>query len=128
MRNAALIFVAIVQHGNVLSARTLAIEYMKAQRADAGLPNWANLKLFLDLPPEQPGGDMPERAQALGRSLGQVLTTGWALKRSRGSLFAGLTYRTPEIGGNPARTVEGDDILKAIREFIRSDNTGQAFS
>ena len=53
VRNAALIFVAIVQHGNVLSARTLAIEYMTAQRADAGLPNWANLKLFLDLPPEQ---------------------------------------------------------------------------
>lgn len=129
VRNAALVFIAIVQHSNILSAHAMMTEYMKAQRDDEArsLPGWPSLKLFLDLPTTWPTGDAPERAAATGRTMREVLTAFWALKRVRRTLFKDLSYRTPVVGDRPSRLVEGDNIIKAIREFTRTDDTGQAF-
>jgi hypothetical protein len=131
VRNALVIFLAIVRDRNLQSAYALMVEHMMAQRDEhaAGsrsLPNFSNLKIFLDLPTEWPTGDLPE--QMRGQSFYEYLTSSVAVQRLGDEVMNGLEYRTLDSLGSDPIIVADAEILKAMREFIRSDNTRRAFS
>lgn len=130
VRNAVTIFLALVRDRNLQSAYTLMVEHMMAQRDEAAagsrsLPNFANLKIFLDLPTRWPTGDLPERMH--GQGFYQYLTSSLALTKLGSGVMSGLEYRALNPQGIDPIIVTNADILKAMREFIRNDNTGAAF-
>lgn len=130
VRNAVTIFLALVRDRNLQSAYTLMVEHMMAQRDEAAagsrsLPNFANLKTFLDLPTHWPTGNLPERMH--GQGFYQYLTSSLALSQLGQRVVSGLEYRALNPQGIDPVIVTDGDILKAMREFIRSDNTGAAF-
>lgn len=130
IRNGLAIFLAILRDSNLQSAYTLLVEHMKAQRDEfedskkKTLPNYANLKQFLDLPIDWPTGDIPERCH--GQTLFGYKTSMRALYGIGSRLFAGLEYQSPAIGDRQAVLFAEAQIPVAMREFIRTDDTGQA--
>jgi hypothetical protein len=129
-RNGVAVFLSIMRDRNLQAAYVAMVEHMKAQRDELaekgskGLPNFPNLKMFLDLPTEWPTGRMPEMMR--GQGFYGFVTSNLALQRSAASVLSGLEYKTPAVGDRPALLAYGDDVLKAMREFVRSDDTGAA--
>lgn len=131
-RNGVAAFISVLRDRNLQAAYVTVVDHMKAQRdelAEKGsksLPNLTNLKIFLNLPTEWPQGRMPEEQRGMG--FYGFLTSNIALTRTAGHVLSNLEYKTPAVGGRPALIAHGDDVLKAMREFVRSDDTGAAFS
>lgn len=129
-RNGVAVFLSIMRDRNLQAAYVTMVDHMKAQRDELaekgsrGLPNFSNLKMFLDLPTEWPAGDMPERLR--GQGFYGWMTSNVALTRLGARVFDGLEYKTPAAGDRPALIAHGTDVLKAMREFVRSDDTGAA--
>lgn len=120
-------FLALIIDRNLQVGYTLMVKHMKMQRDDMTMtmPDFPNLKMFLDLPTDWPEGDMPEMMS--GQSLIEFLSSNSALNRRGADIFDGLEYQTPALNGRPSIVIRDGDILKAMREFIRNDDTGAAF-
>ena len=131
-RNGVAAFLSVLRDRNLQAAYVTVVDHMKAQRDELadkgtkGLPNLTNLKIFLNLPTEWPRGQMPEEQR--GQGFYGYLTSNIALTRMGGQVLRNLEYKTPAFGGRPAIVAHGDDVLRAMREFVRSDDTGAAFS
>lgn len=129
-RNGVAAFISVLRDRNLQAAYVTMVDHMKAQRdelAEKGsksLPNLTNLKIFLNLPTEWPRGQMPEEQKGMG--FYGFLTSNIALNRTAGRVLSNMEYKTPAVGGRPALIAHGDDVLKAMREFVRSDDTGAA--
>lgn len=125
VRQGVRIFLAIIRDRNLQAAYILMVEHMRAQLEDRSLPNFPNLKLFLDIPIDWPDRDMIDRLG--GQGYYGYMTSSAALQRLGQAIFDGLEYKTFDPRGLGALTVTGQDIIVAMREFTRSDDTRGAF-
>jgi hypothetical protein len=122
VRTGLMLLLTLVEQKNLHGARMLMIDYMKQRRENPELPPLVNMRYFLDLPVSDDDVDARSSQSYLG-----YLTSYFALREAETRVFEGLQYRTPGVDGQPSLVVHDGDVVKAMREFIRSDNTAQAF-
>lgn len=126
VRTGVLIFLTIVKHDNLQAAHTLMTEYMKRQQIDwEGFPN---LKIFLSIPTEVNACSGAETLQRNGLTWRQYYIATTGLRRAKRNMINSLEYRAPAVDGRPSVRLEGEAVLKAMREFVRSDDTAQAIT
>lgn len=123
VRTGLMLLLTLVEQKNLHGARMLMIDYMKQRRDNPELPPLINMRYFLDLPVSD---DADVDARSSQSYLG-YLTSYYALREAETRVFEGLQYRTPPMDALPSMIVRDGDVIRAMREFIRSDNTGQAF-
>lgn len=117
-RQAVQAFLFIMQNRNVNAARSVIIEMMKWQRNEwegkqrRSVLNFTDLKTLLELPTEEPYGDMPERAAKRPLSYVKKKMILSVADRDAAQIFDGLEFTLDD--GSP---VKGIAVMKAMQEY-----------
>ncbi|MEJ2125476.1 MAG: hypothetical protein P8Y47_11910 [Alphaproteobacteria bacterium] len=125
VRNGLAVFLMLLKYNNVQSAFFNMTEHMKKQRDDEKkkVTNFTELKVFFGLPTEYPEGDTPEKLQKAGLSRHEKQAILEALKRGRGKVLGGLLYNPPTKDDKKPITIEGENVLVAMRTFLYKADT-----
>jgi hypothetical protein len=118
-------FLLLMDQGNLGSAYTNLIEYMKKQRDDEkkSMPNFVDLKRFFYLPTHWPAEEEPEKLQARGLTWYQANVLSAAITRGRKTILKSTVYNPPTPEGEKPITISGDNVLKSMRRFLYTPGT-----
>lgn len=124
VRTGAMIFLTLVGQKNLNAARMMMIDYIREQMNEPlnSMPNYALLKRFFNMPDDWPQEVPPRKWDFWDEQKSKM-----ALGRVRKQVFDGISYRTPALDGKPAVLARNHNVIAAVREFIRSDDTAKAF-
>lgn len=125
VRAGLVVFLMLMDQGNIGSAYINFVEHMKKQRDDGkkALPNFVDLKQFFYLPTHWPKEQEPEELQTRGLTPHQSRVLSTAVKRGRRAVLNVTAYNPPPPDGKEPITVSGENILKSMRRFLYTPGT-----